>query len=275
MSNLSSNLYGSTILDVALPQLSGASPTTYFCGNIIWRQLVQTKTSETKKVSVSIEHPVRLLNSQYPSLHQLVCGGNVRETTNYLEKISEQQVNQVDHNGNTALVWAVIQKQEDFVRILIENNSDLNIQNFAGETALFLSTSFGYDNISALLLENGANPNVCNAEGVSPAHMAAAKGNSNHLKLLSSYGAFMNAQDQSGDTPLHFAIREAVDLNVVDTLITRCNASVDIWNADQETALTLASELGMNEYVQFLLQHSQYPIENHLGCEISWNRKRV
>jgi len=49
MSNNISYNGGSTLLEVGgiLPALSGASPTSYFCGNLIWKQLVQQKNIPT------------------------------------------------------------------------------------------------------------------------------------------------------------------------------------------------------------------------------------
>jgi ankyrin repeat protein len=86
--------------------------------------------------------------------------------------------------------------------------------------------------------------------------MAAANGRLSTVALLVSFGAFVNCQDNEGDTPLHYAVREG-HLQLVEQLVTRCNACVDIPNEDQDTALELASCLGMNDYVQFLARFSK------------------
>jgi len=259
MSNtLSSYNGGSTMLEVAFPPISGVSPTSYFCGNLIWRQLVQQQQPKNVKSPVvenSTEVPPVFINAtQYSQLHVLASQGNV---TSYLEQCSPNDINKRDHKGNTPIIWASLQKEEETVQLLLDNNAAVNAQNFAGETALFLSASFGYDNIVTLLLESGASPSICNVDGVSPVHMAAAAGNITTLEILAHNGAFFNCQDDCGDTPLHYAIREC-QLKTIEFLVARCNTSVDICNEDQESPIELASCLGMNDQViQFLSKFSQ------------------
>jgi len=260
MSNSSSYNGGSTLLDVPPTSLSGASPTSYFCGNLLWKQLVQQK--KTTEVPVFVERlPAQPVvfpssSSHYSQLHVMATQGNLQSATSYLEQCASGEINRQDHNGNTPLIWAALHGQEDLVQLLLDNSAAVNAQNFVGETALYLAASYGNDNIVTMLLEYGANANIANIDGVVPVHMAAAGGHMNTLEILARCGAFMNAQDDCGDTPLHYAVREG-HLMVVERLVTRCNANVDICNEDQETPVELASSLGMNDgYVQFLSKFS-------------------
>jgi len=263
MSNNISYNGGSTLLEVGgiLPALSGASPTSYFCGNLIWKQLVQQKNiptmnseeeSSRKKQEVSVSPSTIFVPTEYSQLHVMACQGNSINAGSYFEQCSSFEINKQDHNGNTPLIWACNVAQEETVQILLDNHAYVNAQNFVGETSLFLAASYGYDNIVSMLLEHGANPNICNIDGTSPLHMAASNGHETTLEILVSSGAYLNCQDDCGDTPLHYAIRDD-QFKIVDQLVTRCNADVNIFNEDQETPLDLASCLGMNEkYVQFL-----------------------
>jgi len=274
MSNSSNG--GSTLLDVVLPpQLTGASPTGYYCGNLIWRQFMQSKETKNIEARTAVKAspaPAALqyiASSKYSELHLLACLGNLQSGSSYLEGCPTSAVNKQDHNGNTALHWAALQGQEDFVQLLIDNQAFLDSQNFSGETALFLASSYGFDNIVAMLLENGANPNITNLDGATAVHLCSAGGHTASLELLARFGAFVNCQDDCGDLPLHYAIREG-HMKVVEQLVTRCNASVDLCNEEQESPLELASCLGMNDYVQFLSKFSQGSVQMD-SEELTWN----
>jgi len=267
---------GSTLLDVAMPpQLSGASPTSYFCGNLIWRQFMQTKGTTKSDTRTSVNNtatsvPLQYINnSNYSQLHLLACLGNVQTTSAFLERCPLSEINKQDHKGNTALHWATLQGQEDLVQLLVDNSAFVNAQNFAGETALILAASCGFDNVVSVLLEHGANPNICNLDGASAVHLAAAGGHLTTLDLLARYGAFVNGQDDCGDSPLHYAIREG-RFKVVDQLVTRWSANVDLCNEEQESPLELASCLEMNDYVQFLSKFSQGSMKMDAE-EFAWN----
>lgn len=265
MSNNISSYFsnGGTLLEVSMPHLSGASPTSFYCGNMIWRQFI-----EGAKANNEVRKPISSSNVQYETatvfnlpqrqeysaLHVSACIGQFKSANALLEN-NENDVNKQDHNGNTPLIWAASEGNDDIVQILLDSRADVNMQNFYGETALFLAASRGYDVICSMLMENGANPNIPNLDGSTAAHMAAASGHSNVLMILINRAAFVNGQDDCGDTPLHYAVREE-QYSIVEMLVTRCHASVDIQNDDQETPLQLASCLECTEMVQFLSKFS-------------------
>jgi len=262
--NTTSSNNGGTLLEVSFPpQLSGASPTTYFYGNMIWRQFVQSKANTAVKQVKSSEERMQLVTvpssnkQEYSQLHISACLGQMKATNSYLENCSVYDVNKRDHNGNSPLHWAASEGNDEVVQLLVDSRADVNMQNFAGETPLFIAASRGLDSTVALLCELGANPNIPNIDGASPLHMASASGFGNTVMLLLSKGAFANAQDDAGDSPLHYAVREE-RLDIVELLVTRCNACVDIKNDDYETPLQLASCLESTELVQFLSKFGKH-----------------
>jgi len=278
MSNYSND--GSTMLEASMPPgLSGASPTSYFCGNLIWRTFMQTKETvksaspaTTKATSVPVQH---IENGNYSQLHLLACLGNVTSASSFLDRCPSEEINKQDNKGNTALHWAALQGQQELIQLLIDNNANVNAQNFVGETALILAASHGFDSVVSVLLENGANPNIANLDGATAVHFSAAAGNSAALELMARYGAFVNCQDDCGDSPLHYAIREG-QLKVVEQLVTRLNANVDLCNEEQESPLELAWCL-RNErddlydtVVQFLSQFSNGSFKMDAE-ELAWN----
>jgi len=256
MSNSSNYNGGSTLLEVPTA-LSGASPTSYFCGNLLLKQLVQQKKSSPSPVKAIVTAPVVALPLGYSQL---------QSATSFLEQCPSAEINKQDHKGNTPLHYACLEGQEELVQLLLDNNAAVDSQNFVGETALFLAASYGRDGVVMMLLEHGANASISTIDGVSPVHMASANGLCSTLEVLYRYGSFMNIQDDCGDTPLHYAVREG-QLKVCDQLVTRCNADVDICNEDQEAALDLALSLDMSvDFVQFLSKFSKASTRMETMC---------
>jgi len=151
----------------------------------------------------------------------------------------DDDLNDEDENGNSPLIFAVLNGKLDMVRTLVDQGSFVNHQNHNGETSLYWASSLGHEQIVDLLIENGSNLNVCNLDGVSPTHVAAANGHCNILARLIRNGAYVNSQDDVKDSVLHFAVREGRK-EVVEFLVQVCKAKVDIKNEDQETPLDLA-----------------------------------
>jgi len=151
----------------------------------------------------------------------------------------EEDLNEEDENGNSPLIFAVLNGRIDLVRALVDQGSFVNHQNHNGETALYWASSQGFEQVVDLLIENGSHLNICNLDGVSPTHVAAANGHCNIVAKLIRNGAYVNSQDDVKDSVLHFAVREGRK-EVVEFLVQVCKAKVDIKNEDFESPLDLA-----------------------------------
>ena len=68
-----------------------------------------------------------------------------------------QILNSMDAKGHTALMECAIDDFADGAAILIENNCDVNIQNYDGKCALTIAAQHGHAQMVNLLLMNGAN----------------------------------------------------------------------------------------------------------------------
>jgi len=253
--------------------MSGASPTAYFCGEMVLRQMIQ-KGSIPNASTTTSEGGICKKDSLPSDIqtHVLPAVGKVDEMTGYaplhlgafldansfnvlLETALIQELNVQDRNGNTPLMWAVSEGREDIVQLLVDSGADVNIQNYAGETALILASSQGFNTVCCFLIENGAELNIASLDGASAAHLAAACGHTEVLITLANHGAYFNAQDDEGDTPLHYAIREGHD-KIVHFLVEECNVQLDIENDDQESPLQLASCLEETKLVEYLTSAS-------------------
>jgi len=111
-----------------------------------------------------------------------------------------------DKNGRTALHEAVENNDENKVKELIENVTNVNAQNNDGWTPLHIATEKGHTAVVQLLIDNGADVNIQYKYGSSPLHVAAEKGNIEVVKFLIEHGADINAKNKhTSVTPLHEA----------------------------------------------------------------------
>ena len=107
----------------------------------------------------------------------------------------------------TALHVAVREGRIDTVRVLLENNHDVNaVINDDDQTALHWAAYEGLTDMVRVLLENGADVNARDKLGQTALHWAAYKGHTDTVRELLENGADVNAQDNDGNTPLHKAM---------------------------------------------------------------------
>jgi len=243
------------------PHLSGASPTYFYVGNMVLQNMVESgkKILEQKRKSNEGQTneqnmmPITILNDvqcDYTQLHQLPF---MEESVQRMlvDSAPFDQLNQRDHNGNTALMWASAQGDNTLVEILVDQGAAINVQDLVGETALFKAAARDYVNICNFLLDSGADARLSTIDGTSPLHIAAACGNISLIQTLVSHGAFVNSTDDEGDTPLHYAVREGRK-EVIELLVKSFGADFNLENEDGETPKDLADELEEIQIANFL-----------------------
>lgn len=81
--------------------------------------------------------------------------------------ITNDNINQKDERGNSALHWAVYYGHQEVVELLLANGADPNIYNKSGVTPLMTAAWFGDKKTIDYLIEKGANPEATDKEGVS------------------------------------------------------------------------------------------------------------
>jgi len=164
-------------------------------------------------------------------------------------------VDVTDRSLNSSLHVASEYGHNALVSFLLQMRANVNRQNVEGKTALHLAVQRGQLQTAQLLLSNGANPNIPDLEGAAPLHCAAANNSMDIAKSLLLFGSFVNARDHFKDTPLFYAIRES-HASMVDLLVNKYNADVNIENEDQENPLSFAKELSEFDIVLILQGHT-------------------
>ena len=112
-------------------------------------------------ISVS---PLSAQNPQNQTLLESIANGNIQ---NVQASISSgininEKINQL---GWTALHAAVMFKQIDIVKLLIQNHADVNAKDDSGQTPLFLAVESGQTDTVDLLIENNADVNITTNNG--------------------------------------------------------------------------------------------------------------
>jgi hypothetical protein len=152
------------------------------------------------------------------------------------------------------LAHAVARGNEDMVRTLIKQGSDINAGNRNAQTPLHLAANQGNCGVARILLEQGAMVDVAEtATGYTPLHHAAGHGHTDLCELLIRFGADPDTLTGNMDSPLHLAVEKG-RTGVVGTLL-KYRANLNIKNSNGMTPLQLAEHLKNREVVNLINQH--------------------
>ena len=190
-------------------------------------------------------------------------------------------VNQVDTNGNNALLNAANRNKLEVITYLVEKTSNINHSNDKGETALTKAVQSNSPEVIGYLLSKKADINILDKKGNSLSyylinsynsrnakdfdpklkslvnsgldlkqvqtgkktlyHLAIDKNNLELLKKVSKMSLNINAKDQSGNTVLHYAAMNASKTTILKFLLTE-GANLKLTTSFEETAYDLAKE---------------------------------
>jgi len=112
-----------------------------------------------------------------------------------------------DAEGWTALHWAVHEKREAAVRVLLDHDgaAGVNTPDAAGTTPLMHAAEAGSEALARLLLERGADTNAVNRDGLSALTLAATGGHAGVLQILLDAGARVDMTDPHSRAALTWA----------------------------------------------------------------------
>ena len=139
---------------------------------------------------------------------------------------SSIDIDAVNDEGLTSLMFASMNGCTEVVELLLEAGANLNMQiktsttmkNINGYTALMLASEHGYSQIVELLLNKNADPNIQNSDGCTALMQASQHGYSQIVELLLKDEADPNIQNMNGQTALWFA-NHRHDFQVVEVLL--------------------------------------------------------
>lgn len=160
--------------------------------------------------------------------------------------INKQNINQVDLSGNTALHYAIRNKNIDFITALTNSGAKVNITDNKGDSPLLSVCKSAaylhikYMEIIPLILSSINTKNFSNEKykRIFNERNINIKKDINTVKILIKNKANTNEEDKDKNTSLFFAI-QAENLDIVILLIQN-GANLLNQNNDGKTALSIA-----------------------------------
>jgi ankyrin repeat protein len=168
-------------------------------------------------------------------------------------------INAKTRRGETALHWAVTYRQNDFLKFLITQEADLNIQDNEKKTALHKAIANGDVSSVGILLSSPRRVDLRleDSQNYTPLRLAAYYGQMKIVEMLLEGGAEINAKDKNGWTALRWAAQHRGHKGIVELLV-RNKASLEtpaMNDLDQKwTLLRWAAAEGREPFIQLLIK---------------------
>lgn len=159
--------------------------------------------------------------------------------------------NEREHNGASALTYAVLFDQKDVADLLLSHGASVRSRDGLGFTPLHVAADENLVEMAAVLLKWGARLEDRNNEGFTPLHVAADRQNNEVLDFLLLKGARVNAKSRNGLTPLHLAARRG-NLEIVRLLLQK-GAQIKARKSNGTTPLHYAAQNGHSEVAELLI----------------------
>jgi ankyrin repeat protein len=159
-----------------------------------------------------------------------------------------------DEQGYTALHYAVIRKDLEIVRVLLDHGADLFAQVVSGQysigdSAITLAALYGHSDIVSELLSRGASVDTRDRLGTTALMKATVIGNMETIRTLLENGSDVNARNNYGETALMFATN---DSGVVKLLVKH-GADVNAESLGGFTPLMYAAQHSFPEKAEALI----------------------
>ncbi|KEZ41826.1 hypothetical protein SAPIO_CDS6823 [Scedosporium apiospermum] len=176
---------------------------------------------------------------------------NSTEIVRLLAELRDFDPDVEDDSGWSPLMIAVnVKDSEEVLSILLAKEADVNQQNHNGQTALHLVASKGNLDVARILFRQQppASARVRDKRGQYAIHRAAAAGSTPMIALLLSHRSPIDATDSSGYTALHHAIAEGHG----DAAVALLKAGADASKRDNDgmLAIDLAPDKEVRRFIQ-------------------------
>jgi ankyrin repeat protein len=163
-------------------------------------------------------------------------------------------------NGKTQLMfWAAI-GHEDNVRSLIKRGVNLDAVDHDGDTALLYAVSKGNDSLTKLLLRHGADPNIFGESGP-PIRLAASRGWTDMVRTLAACGADVDTPSHLAGTEGVTPVMLAAGGGSVECLriLLELGADPSRVDSDGDNALFYAQSNGQSATADVILHWTTTP----------------
>lgn len=181
----------------------------------------------------------------------LACRNNSLDIAKLLlDKQNESTINCQNQAGNSPLIIASLKKHVEIVKLLLENNCDINLRNNKQFSALDMACTRGNRKIISLFLNK---KNIQTSSIQKAINEAVAHGNSEIVNMLLTYCTNVSSWDSKQQSPLYTAIlKQRYDMI---PLLLDTGIDIDFHSeSNSETALHLATKQDNIKVVRQLLE---------------------
>ncbi len=177
-----------------------------------------------------------------------------------------------DRLGNTMLTDAANYSEEQVAITLIELGFDINHYNVNGKSTLLYAVENKLDKLIDILLEKNVDVNYARMKshssgpkvGVSALGLASDLGDYETVKKLISHGADINYKDDVGNFPLLFSIGHSEEhFQIFQYLMYQPNIKANTYNKLGYGILEKIIKFGTIEYVPLAINNGAYNKEMH------------
>jgi ankyrin repeat protein len=118
-------------------------------------------------------------------------------------------INAKDNEGNTGLILAILDRNEDFTAFLLNQGADPNLQGKGGDTPLISAARIGYEDAAEWLIGQGAKVDGANRMGETPLIIAVQTRQVQLVRVLLTAGANPDKADHAaGLSAREYAARD-------------------------------------------------------------------
>jgi ankyrin repeat protein len=136
--------------------------------------------------------------------HKAALDGDITAVRQVLS--GSLNIDTLDEDGRTALMYAAFNGHTDIAKILIEKGADINLTDPNKRTALMFASSGPFPETVRILLEHNADPDLTDMpEHFTALMYAAAEGHLNNVRILLTHKANPKLKDIDGDDAATFA----------------------------------------------------------------------
>ncbi|MDD5555899.1 MAG: exodeoxyribonuclease VII large subunit [bacterium] len=151
---------------------------------------------------INVSSPIDAYKST-PELIWAVKGQAVDEVKKLIQEGTD--VNIEDDKGGSPLLWAALWGNKEIIELLIKKGAEINSKSDSGNTPLMFASRTPYKENVKLLINNGAEVDATNNAGVTALMLAALEGRSEIVDLLIQNGADVNAKADDASTAISIA----------------------------------------------------------------------
>ena len=141
------------------------------------------------------------------------------KVTQAIRKNGPGIVNARDVNGDTGLIVAITDRNEDFTAYLLNQGADPNLAGTGGDTPLIVAARVGYQDAAEWLLGQGAKVDGANRMGETPLIVAVQQRQAALVKILLAAGANPDKADSAaGLSARDYAKRDGRSREIIQAI---------------------------------------------------------